>query len=251
MNTTACVLLYGDYPHLAERCLVPLLKLAASGRLQLRVGCNEISARTEDALDRWKVEAVANTRVFRSAANLLKYPMMRLLFGHGYAHGLEFDGPERVSTPYVTWFDDDSYVKAPRPEAWLEAAEAKMADADMVGSVYKLKAPHSPNQVAWIESQPWYGGRPVLSPPKFATGGWWMLRSEIVYQHNWPVPDIIHDGGDTMLGELLNQQNLRLANHNAGVAINADAQGRESRAERRGRSGRTPRAGSQHPVDRK
>lgn len=246
MNTTACVLLYGDYPHLAERCLRPLVRLVDARRIKLRVGMNQVSREVArlvfDMMARSPGDAVLN-----SPENILKYPMMRRLFG------LEEKPTQlpRIESPYVMWFDDDSYIKDRDPVAWLEAAEARMADADMVGSVYKLKAPHSPNQVAWIEAQPWYGGRPVLSPPKFATGGWWMLRSEIVYQHNWPVPDIIHDGGDTMLGELLNQQNLRLANHNAGVAINADAQGRESRAERRGRSGRTPRAGSQHPVDRK
>lgn len=246
-KTTACVLLYGDYPHLAERCLVPLLRLASAGLIELRVGCNEISRRTEDFLARWLVDRIENVRVFRSQENILKYPMMRLLFGHGHS----LAGPAPIRTDFLMWFDDDSYVKSPRPAEWLAEVEAKMAAADMIGSVYTMKAPHSPNQVAWVESQPWYGGRPVLDPPKFATGGWWLLRSQIVYSHNWPVTDILHDGGDVMLGELLNQQGLRLAHHNSGVAINADAQGRESKAERRGRSGRTPRAGSQHPVERK
>lgn len=246
-KTTACVLLYGDYPHLAERCLVPLLRLAAAGLIELRVGCNEISSRTEDFLARWLVERIENVRVFRSQENILKYPMMRLLFGHGHP----LAGPAPIRTDFLMWFDDDSYVKHPQPHKWLAETEARMDGADMLGSVYTMKAPHTDTQVAWIAAQPWYGGRPVLNPPKFATGGWWLLRSEIVYRYNWPVTDILHDGGDTMLGELLNQQDLKLAHYNTGVAINADAQGRESKAERRGRSGRTPRAGTQPFADRK
>lgn len=238
MNTTACVLLYGDHPDLAERCLRPLLPLVAARRLGLRVGMNQVSRRTAVLVFDMMAEAPGQA-VLNSQENILKYPMMRRLFG--------LDGGQpRVDTPYVMWFDDDSYVKDPDPAAWLAAAEAAMAGADMVGSVYTMRAPHTARQEAWIRSQPWYGGRPVQNPPKFATGGWWMLRTEVVYRHNWPVPDIIHDGGDTMLGELIHQQGLTLARFNAGVAINADAAGRESKAPRRGRSGKTPRAGSDY-----
>lgn len=127
---TVCALLYGDFPHLAERCLKPLLPLVDHGLIDLRVGCNQISPQTERYLTLALVGRVDRIEVVRSEENILKYPMMRLLFG------IEGRLP-RIETPWVMWFDDDSYIKDPDPAGWLDRVEEKMHGADMIGSLYR------------------------------------------------------------------------------------------------------------------
>ena len=161
-----------------------------------------------------------------SSENLFKYPMMRRLL-------YDF---EPIATPFLLWFDDDSYIKDTNLVSWLGEVETAMADADMIGSLYKTKEGYRGGQVDWIRSRPWYNGVPVKTGDRhdFATGGWWCLRTEVLYKYNWPDLDIRHRGGDVMLGELCRQQGLRLKRFKDGVAINADDFGRESEAKRRG-----------------
>ena len=65
----------------------------------------------------------------------------------------------------------------------------------------------------------------------FATGGWWVVRREILTRWDWPWAVLKHNGGDCTLGELFYQQNLRLKNFHDEVAINADErQGGDSTA---------------------
>lgn len=226
---TVCVLLYGDYPHLAERCLRPLMPLVDADRIHLRVGMNQASRQTRHLVFDMLAQHGPLGGVLNSPDNILKYPMMRRLFG------LE---PEPVgmskieSTHHVMWFDDDSYIKDPDPVRWLDRVEEKMQGADMIGSLYRIGLTHS--QRKWIADQPWFTGKPIPNVATFATGGWWVLPAPIVYQYNWPVPELKHRGGDVMLGQLCLQNGLRLVKFNEGVAINADAEGRESKSPRRG-----------------
>ena len=106
----------------------------------------------------------------------------------------------------------------------------------MVGAIYRM--PVQGEQAAWIYRQPWYNGK--LLPPgykfTFATGSFWGIRTRILQQWDWPVPALTHNGGDTMLGELCRQQDYRLKPFKQGVWVNADQDGRESKAPRRGAS---------------
>ncbi len=56
----------------------------------------------------------------------------------------------------------------------------------------------------------------------------------MLQRFHWPVPDLLHRGADMMLGELCGQQGLRMQSFHEGGAINADAEGRESKAPHRG-----------------
>lgn len=239
--TTACVLLYGDYPDLARRCLSPLSRLVDNGLIKLRVGCNDISQSTRNVVADLVDDGGPLVSVWDSPVNLRKYPMMRRMFGLG------LDRP--IDTPLTMWFDDDSYITDPEPAAWLGRVESAAVVRDMIGSVYTMAAPHSKSQKAWIAAQPWYAGLSFPPVPKFVTGGWWVVKTEIIYKHDWPPVDAYHDGGDVMFGELMHQQGYRIGRYNLGVAINADAQGRESKAARRGDSGKTPRLGSTPKVE--
>ena len=220
-NFTICVLLYGDFPKLAERCLSSIIQTLPDIGSNLRIGMNAVSRETLDV-----VRKIGTGLLSASAENIHKYPMMRhMLYGEN-----------RITTPYTMWFDDDSYLlKQSDGDIWLKAIEAQMEQADMLGSIYWIK--WRGQQREFVKAQPWYGGKdPAASNSiRFATGGWWVIRTEILYQLNYPWPSLDHRGGDVMLGEACRQQDLRLVTYkNSSVCINADDRGRESKSPRRG-----------------
>jgi len=230
---TICVLVYGDHAPLARRCLSSILTLPRQ-QFKLRIGLNAASDETQAYVGELITQGdVASRACYFSDENVYKYPMMRRMF---------YDPDNPLDTPYVMWFDDDSYViteQAHRPNPnrvrpWLDAVRAKIADADMIGSLYTMNL--GGNQAAWVRDQNWYNQKAVADKRRvrFATGGWWTIRRELLEKHDWPPLALEHRGGDVMLGELCRQQDYRLEHFNHGVAINADEHGRESEADRRG-----------------
>jgi len=217
---TVCVLLYGDHTDLAKRCLESIKPLV--DLIDLRIGLNEVSDDTEKYVrDQFAGCCITDNQ----NPQIFKYPMMRKLFK-------EFGELKE----YTMWFDDDSFIKETNPVSWLGSVEATMTQCDMLGSVYSIN--YTDDQKAWAKVQPWYNGRMVSNKPRFATGGWWCIKSAILSKHDWPIPELRHTGGDVALGVMLNQQEYVLKHFNRGVAINADASGKESAAERRGFSGK-------------
>lgn len=222
---TACVLLYGDYPQLATRCLNDRL-IALTDTVELRVAMNQCSDATKRVVQPL-VDAGKIHRLYDSPENRLKYPVIReMLYG---------ENP--ISTPYMMWFDDDSYLKdnGQTPHAWLSQVAAKMEHAQMIGSKYSLHL--GGNQHEWVKAQSWYRENPAVTPRfkvYFATGGWWTVHVAMMRKYDWPIPELKHRGGDSMLGLLMQQQGLALAHFRDGVGINADMDGKESASPRRG-----------------
>jgi hypothetical protein len=225
-----CVLLYGDFPALAQRCLDSLKDVLATGRCDLRIGLNAVSEATQQVVHEIVAEACLPRRVLvqcvTSPENIHKYPMMRKMF---HTYGLR-------TGQNVIWFDDDSsrIAEGASADDWLNALDTQLETADMLGSVYSIRL--GGKQAAWIRKQPWYRGKIVADKQqvKFATGGWWCIKAEILKRFNWPVPELNHNGGDVMLGELFRQNDLKLRHYRFNVRINADDAGRESQAPRRG-----------------
>lgn len=216
---TVCALLYGDYPDLARRCLEPLFKLNELGLIELRVGLNEVC----DDTSNYVLSRRDSITTREANPQIFKYPMMRELF---------YSKP--ITTDYLMWFDDDSYIKADNLTLWLSSIEKDMESCDMLGSVYGIK--YGADQRAWCETQPWYRGKPIPQFPRFATGGWWCIRTDVLRTYDWPIKELKHCGGDVALGILLAQNDLKLRHTKEGVAINADSSGKESAAQRRGAS---------------
>lgn len=218
MRFTICVLLYGNYPRLAQRCISSIINAVPKDSCELRIAMNAVPQSVSD----W-VKTQQPDHVFEFEDNIHKYPAMRQM-----VHGVV-----PIVTPYTMWFDDDSYVSDTSGN-WLPLVETAMQSADMIGSLYMLN--WIGKQRDFVKAQPWYTGKdPELrSKIRFATGGWWTMRTELLYRYNYPWPVLDHRGGDAMLGELCFQQDLRLRQFNTGVCINADDQGRESRSPRRG-----------------
>lgn len=218
---TVCTLLYGDYPVLATRCLTslePYLRFVGDVRIGLNA-CGEATKQFVASL----AACYPQIHVETSDENIYKYPMMRRLFD------------VKPLEQLTAWFDDDSFI-LPESSGWFERVRhyANRKDFDMAGSTYVMQL--RGNQIPWIMDQPWYRGRPFNDDKRvrFCTGGYWLIRSEILNEHRWPVQELRHRGGDVMLGVLLEQNGLSIANDKMGVAINADADGRESKSPRRG-----------------
>lgn len=226
---TVCVLFYGDHLRLAMRCLASILKNTHPDYVrQLRVGLNEVSADVRE----YVLAELRNTHVpslvYDPGKNVLKYPLMRRMF-HDPDHPIE--------TLFMQWFDDDSCLAPDTDLSWWRTVHTQMQDADMLGDLWTY--PFHGNMQEGIKVQPWYRGvpwkrvkdRPVML---FATGGWWTIRTKLIQQWDYPWPALQHNGGDCTLGEMLRQQGLRLKKFKDGVWINADKDGNNSKAARRG-----------------
>ncbi len=223
---TCCVLLYGDYPELAQRCLNDSLLafLALDEAYELRIGINEISEATWGVIHEVVARVAGKTTLFGAAdgGNLCKYPMARKMF---------YELP--LTTPYVMWFDDDAYIHSGLEIApWRDKIVTLMQDADVIGAKYRQS--FTGRQRDWIQAQPWYAGKPPRAYADFIQGSWWTVRTEVLTRFNWPTPDFVHCGGDSMFGELCRQQDLRMRQFKDHLGINADKYGRESESPRRG-----------------
>lgn len=212
-------LFYGDHPALAQRCGATLRRLWNTGRVDLRIGLNEVSAGSRAILD----GLLPGVPTESADPQIYKYPMMRRLL-QGYAG----------DATHMMWFDDDTCL-LPHVDArrWLAAAEARAGQAGgTLGSLYQ----RSPNaaQRAWIARQPWYRGVPIPPQIVFNTGGFVIAPLALLRDGGWPGPGLLHNGGDVALGALLQQRGLAPEQFRVGLAINADEQLRESAAPRRG-----------------
>ena len=241
-STTACALLYGDYSDLAERCLSSLWRHFPPS--MIRIWANAPGSQTVAYLgDLVRRGYLLKEQTFVSTENILKYPAMRHLF-----YGSEHVKLPPIATKHVMWLDDDSYIHADAGGDWLASVEAAIGDAVMLGSMYRLRDPLTKNQQAWVKDQPWYTGKPVDDIPEFLQGAWWLAKTEFLTEFGWPIGDLRHNGGDVMLGVLARQQRRTLKHWRNKVGINADKDGRESRAKRRGTS--EPPVGSNHKRGR-
>lgn len=236
---TVCALFYGDHIQLAERCLTSIEQSLDAGCEhveEFRFGMNAISARVRNYVHDFCHRVADNhsipSHTLYAWDNALKYPMMRRLFYRSPLH-----------TEYVMWFDDDSYFEPNRDKKWWRDMLTAARNHDMIGQFWLM--PVQGNQLEWITTQPWFNaqaGPPPKKTPRgvlafeFCQGAWWVIRSRVLQDLDWPVPEIRHNGGDSMLGEALRHCGYRMGRFYGGVRINADVKGAHSKSKRRGLS---------------
>jgi hypothetical protein len=189
---------------------------------------NKLSRQSVDVVQAYQASAFNNAQQYIGRPPFYKYPLMRAMFHE-----------RPIETPYTLWFDDDSWIKTSAPDDWFERLEQHMHTKQLhvAGARYWIHL--RGNQHLWIADQPWYTGKPVSPRMKvdFITGGWLALRTHLIYKYDWPSSDIVHNGGDVMLGALCHQQDLTIGNFTEHLAINADQQTAKcSSANRRGAS---------------
>lgn len=204
-------LTFGNHLHLLRRCLGPILDSAdpavvADVRVLTADASPDVTAYVRAAGPSARVPVY----LVQTDENPGKYLVMREAF-------------RPKSLPPVAgvtmWFDDDSHLTEPSASWWAEAA-AVVARADYVGKPYRITL--HPNQEAAIRDQPWYTGRPLAQPHTgwFFTGGWWAAKTSLLAKWDYPFPELHHNGGDVMLGQLAFQQRWSWAPWHKGVAVN-------------------------------
>jgi len=227
---TICVLAYGDHFDLAQRCIESIRARTPRALYRLVVGANAVGERTETYLQRLRRSGHID-RFHGSHVNLNKCPMMRRMF-------------RGASTPYLCWFDDDSYVT----EAGALERQLRIARRSPVKTVmWGLQAGSDHSKFIdladvrhFVRTAPWYRG---LSPPdwrpggkgefnyegrgrgnpwwQFITGGFWLIRTRAIRTLDWPDRRLVKLGDDVLLGEALRQQGWRFENTGAsGIVVN-------------------------------
>lgn len=229
-TVTICALLYGDHLPLADRCLSSITPhLQGTACRELRIGLNTVSAATRDFVQTLQDANFTRITVMESSPQIGKYPMMRRLF---------YEQP--LTTSHVMWFDDDSFIE-PNNSNFIQRTLDAIGDKVLLGRRYSINL--RPGQAEAISQQPWFArdaqGVPTrpLTPKQqvlFPTGGWWLARTDFLTRFNWPLPSLVHLGGDYLLGELLRQQSLHWVNYSTGVTINANMAGVAAKSPRRG-----------------
>lgn len=242
---TVVVLTYGDHYLLAERCLGSIIRTTSNDSVYVKRIVLLSNAATEPRnLDHTLRHVSSNIEClhYASPVNRFKYPMMRKAF---------YDPDHPIATSHVVWFDDDSYIdpKLVNSRYWKMLAGSVYEDTRsdrggdcgrhvLFGSTYRMRL--RPNQRQAIEAQSWYDpGRSPVDPQgcvKFCTGGWWIADTAFLRSVDYPIPELKHNGGDVLLGAMVRTTRNHLVHTKCGVHINADADGRESKAPRRGES---------------
>lgn len=208
---TVCVLLYGDYFDMHKRCLTAITRTCPRDRIDLRVGSNQLGARSLDLVQGLGRDGLVRVH-YAHKTNEKKYPVMRKMFR-------DPDAP--IATKWLIWFDDDSMCdKNPDWLALLAQQIVNYPTADMFGPVrfYRL----TEQQPKWVREAPWFrgrpfrdkGGRPQPNGDKvhFAVGAFWALRTEAMIKCDIPCQRLGHNGGDWTIGEQLYQGGFNLKN---------------------------------------
>lgn len=197
-----------------------------------RIGLNAVGADTRQYVTEWAAAAAGlghTVYVFHTPINRYKYPMMRRML---YP-------PAPTPSQYVMWFDDDSYLTLEDPD-WMNKVAGQAENHDMIGQA-GWEIPLRASQWQWVMAQPWFNDQ--VGPPtgrsnrpalRFVQGGWWVANRDFLFRHNYPWPELRHNGGDSMLGEMCRHVGARICKFDDGVRINADAEGNHSKAPRRG-----------------
>lgn len=208
---TVCVLFYGPhkYHSLHRQCLDGIISTIPHGRLDLRVGSNELCTESLRYIESY-VQSGVIRKHYRHVENARKYPVMREMF---WDHSLP------IETKWLLWFDDDSICD--RNRDWLRILANAMVQqpaAAMFGA--KLNFQLDAAQAAFYRKRSWFRGKlfrakngmpsPNGNIAHFASGGFWALRTDAMRTCDIPDPQLGHNGGDYAIGEQLYQGGFEL-----------------------------------------
>lgn len=210
---SVCAIFYGDYPKLASRLLD---SLTVSGNVaDFRFGLNSVSQATKDLVQVWALQKMHKTPVYvyeeSTGANVGKYPLMRTMLKDAYSPAAQ-----------IMWFDDDSYVDVSAGLAWWDAVAIASKSKTQLGALHYIIQRNKQHEV--IVQQPWYTKKIVNSRHRFyfATGGWWVVKTDFLLKWDYPFLALHHNGGDSILGELIRQQGGSLQHYGQGIKCHCE-----------------------------
>ncbi len=217
-KVTICVLGYGNYHQLIERCLTSIIDSVPPHRYDLRVALNQPC----DASLKF-VKEVAPTAIYRDHGQRRKYNAMAAMF-HDPAHP--------ITTPYTIWFDDDTAVVQ---RNWLPVlAETIIANHPHGVRLFGKKMYHDlkmyhkngHNPKTWFEQATWWKGAQLRLKGKeqygpngscidFVAGWFWAIETAAIYACQIPDVRLEHNGGDCCIGAQIHQGGYRIKDFNA------------------------------------
>jgi len=222
MRVTISALFFGNYPDLHKRLLqgFKTTRWPQNDQVRLNFWSNQVPEATKNFIAR--LQLPVSVTLFESDVNVPKYSVMRKLFAEEKAKDV---------SDWLVWFDDDTIINAPN---WMTETLAyinKTPQATYLGQPWGWT--WQKGQVEFIAKSKWYKGvphgvdkgRPTVT---FAQGSYWWLKTEAARQLDWPDERLVHNGGDTLLGEAVRQQGWPFHKFYRGISPNA--------ARRRGRS---------------
>jgi GT2 family glycosyltransferase len=215
---TICVVCYGPHTALAERFLASLYHHTDPALFTLRAGLNEVVPATSALFDDYAAR-YGNVELYVEQTNIFKAPLMRRMFTE-----------TPLTSKWVIWFDDDSYVTQPD---WLMRLALKMQAQPNItqwGQTYALWRTDEAMR-EFISQGRWYRDLPLMRGVdmdgneayefRFATGGFWAMLTDAIRQLDWPEERIIQANDDFLLGEALRQNGHEIGFYEYGIAINA------------------------------
>jgi len=209
---TICALFFGDHPALCQRFLRNLFAHTPAECFELRAGLNAVCEESQLALQQ-AMRHHGNVSLIESPENIYKLPMMRRLFRE-----------PRILSEWIVWFDDDSF---PARADWLQtlALFTEMAPEIAMWGSPRWMTP-DPALLEFTRASPWFRGKEFLRDPEtgqvgfhFLVGGYWAIRTEVVYKLDWPDARLAHFEDDYLLGEALRQNDCAIGHCESGVVI--------------------------------
>lgn len=219
-----CVLFYGaedKHFNLAQRVLNGPMRELAQRNIEFRFGCNAVGAKTTSFLLQQISECFHRTVLFHSHENIMKYPMMRRMFYE-----------PQIRAPITMWFDHDSYLE---PEDggvdnWLDRVVQQVNGCNLLGSVER--AGLDADQLQWAAQQPWFDPTYNKTYLSYVIGGWWAIKTDLIYKFDFPPINFQQKHGDRILGAAFKHQRIPFCHFRYGVKVNVNESGVESAAPR-------------------
>jgi hypothetical protein len=213
--TTICLLMYGDYPELHSAAIGGLMR-SDLRNAQVRIWCNIICEQTFDALLRARP---AGWQIYVNSENRPKYKLMRDIF---------HDERYPITTPWVTWLDDDTLLQKPDWAVRTQEHLEKEPSIDFCG--LETNSRYYPGASEVVKSAEWYTGKKFgKRVSRHVYGAYWWLRVGVMRALDWPDKRLSHNGGDWLLSEALRQQQYKQVSYSYGIKV-------QLRAKRRGLS---------------
>ena len=192
MNNTFEILIcaYGDYPELIQRCIGSIFEYGSLNS-KIHVGLNDGGKRTKQYLRNLLDENKIYTLI-ESNININKDPIMRILI-------------DLVDSPYLIWFDDDSYVNKKDWDIQL-VKQISETQSDVLGFPHVVG--YNENYLKFLKTRSWYSNKIRKSDPNichFPVGGIWGAKCEYLRKYDYPDRNMIKKSDDMLLGDLLHQ----------------------------------------------
>lgn len=230
---TLLVLLHGKYPGLHRRCLNSVLPTIPKD-IPIRIGLNEVCEPMLAWLERGSIapqmlvpgalgagqlgNGITQGRVTYYSSgnqNIKKYPMMRRMLWE-----------DSIETDWVVWVDDDTCID--EGSKWWQLFESMAEDEETAYMGERWYMDWQGGQTKFIASRPWYRGKESQMHKgrqgiAFHTGGFLLVRTNLLKKLDWPDHKLVHNGGDTMLSEAVRQNDGHITDfptRDCGIHVN-------------------------------